>query len=371
MHAALLPRSGATSRLLVAALLPVLLLAAALAGPMTPPADAASAAASLASARAKFFGTANVDARTGAVRKDRIVASWVGVSTFAVAIRGHVVLLDAWIPDIYPNSVPATPADLAALKPERIFIGHGHFDHALDAVPIARASGATVVGTEEHCAAMRKQWSDLRCTSVSPTGAPLGSTTRHTGLSGVSVSVIRNLHSGLKKPDGAFAPFLPVPPSLKIVTAVSDLRGGIDTITHFLDPEGGALIYRFTVNGFDFVWHDSSGPLVDTEGGADVIAAMKRWAPVNVQLGAIQGYNEFTNGFRDPVTYISAMRPSLFVPNHHDDWLPVASVPAAQMADAFTTALAKAKPRPKLRYLSDPSDYLRPSILTWTLPTKQ
>jgi L-ascorbate metabolism protein UlaG (beta-lactamase superfamily) len=328
----------------------------------------ASATTSLVAARTTFFGSTNVNQRTGAVRADRIIASWVGVSTFAFAIRGHVVLLDAWIPDIYPSSVPATPADLAALKPERIFLGHGHFDHALDAVSIARASGATVVGTAEHCTALRKQWKALRCTSVSPAGAALGSTSSYTGLSGVSVKVLRNLHSGITKPDGHFAPFLPVPPSLKVLTSISDLRGGVDTITHFLDPEGGALIYRFTVNGFDLVWHDSSGPLIDSKGGPKVIAALKRWAPVNVEFGAIQGYNEFTNGFRDPVTYISALRPEVFVPNHHDNWLPVVSVPADQMAGAFRTVLAKASTKPTLRYLTDPADYVRPGILTWKVP---
>ena len=48
-------------------------------------------------ARQRFFGAANVDARTGAVRPDRVIFSWYGVTNFALAIRGHVVLLDAWV----------------------------------------------------------------------------------------------------------------------------------------------------------------------------------------------------------------------------------------------------------------------------------
>jgi hypothetical protein len=39
------------------------------------------------------------------------------------------------------------------------------------------------------------------------------------------------------------------------------------------------------------------------------------------------------------------------------------------MEAAFRTALAKASTKPTLRYLSDPADYVRPGILTWTLPT--
>jgi L-ascorbate metabolism protein UlaG (beta-lactamase superfamily) len=329
---------------------------------MTAPSAAASA---LVDARNRFFGAANVDQSTGAVRPDRVVASWVGVSTFALAIGGHVVLLDAWIPDIHPRSVPATPADLAALRPSRIFIGHGHFDHALDAVPIARATGAEVVGTAEHCTDLRAQWPDLLCTAVSPAGSALGATSTYDGLPGVAVDVVRNLHSGITRPDGSHKPFLPLPPSLKVLSALRDPRGALEAVKHFGDPEGGALTYRFTLDDFALVWHDSSGPLVDSPGGDEVIAALRGWAGADVQLGAIQGYNEFTNGFRDPVTYIEAVQPATFVPNHHDDWLPVIAVPAARMEAPFRRSLATSSHQPELRYLLDPRDYVRPDVLTW------
>jgi hypothetical protein len=48
--------------------------------------------------RQKYFGAANVDGQTGAVRRDKVIMSWFGVTNFAMAIRGHVVLLDAWVP---------------------------------------------------------------------------------------------------------------------------------------------------------------------------------------------------------------------------------------------------------------------------------
>ena len=52
----------------------------------------------LVKTRTRFFGAENVDQRTGAVRRDRAILSWFGVTNFALAIRGHVVLLDAWVP---------------------------------------------------------------------------------------------------------------------------------------------------------------------------------------------------------------------------------------------------------------------------------
>src|SRR5690606_34431759 len=99
-------------------------------------------------ARTRFFGADAVDRTTGAVRADRVVLSWVGCTTYAVAIGGAVLLLDAWVPRLTSSGyVPATAQDLADLRPEAIFIGHGHFDHAADAGPIAAATGATVYGT--------------------------------------------------------------------------------------------------------------------------------------------------------------------------------------------------------------------------------
>src|SRR5262245_48957395 len=54
--------------------------------------------ASTIAARRHYFGAENVDAKTGAVRRDRVILSWIGVSSFAASFNGHVVLLDGWIP---------------------------------------------------------------------------------------------------------------------------------------------------------------------------------------------------------------------------------------------------------------------------------
>src|SRR3954466_3943576 len=48
-------------------------------------------------ARQRFFGVDNVNPRTGAVRADRVIMSWVGVSTFAAAFNGHVIMLDGYL----------------------------------------------------------------------------------------------------------------------------------------------------------------------------------------------------------------------------------------------------------------------------------
>ena len=111
-------------------------------------------------ARQHYFGLDNVNAETGEVRADRVILSWMGVSNFAAALNGHVVLMNAWIPRgwIDPPRWPGiaysgtTPEELAALEPEVIFFGHGHGDHAGDIPFVVRAHpGITVVGAAEHC----------------------------------------------------------------------------------------------------------------------------------------------------------------------------------------------------------------------------
>ncbi len=68
---------------------------------------------------------------------------WYGVSSFIASVGGHLILLDAWeVVGVHKNYVPITRDDLVALKPEAIFIGHGHFDHAADAGYVASRTGA-------------------------------------------------------------------------------------------------------------------------------------------------------------------------------------------------------------------------------------
>ncbi len=84
----------------------------------------------------------------------KVRVRWLGTAGFAVEHDGHVVLVDPYV----------TRASLAAclvarLRPDReaigrhvpradaIVLGHTHFDHALDAPAIARATGARVFGS--------------------------------------------------------------------------------------------------------------------------------------------------------------------------------------------------------------------------------
>ena len=71
--------------------------------------------------------------------------TYYGHSCFEVEVAGKRLLFD---PFITPNPL-ADKVDIGALKPDYIFLSHGHVDHVADVVPIAQASGATLIGNFE------------------------------------------------------------------------------------------------------------------------------------------------------------------------------------------------------------------------------
>jgi L-ascorbate metabolism protein UlaG (beta-lactamase superfamily) len=325
-------------------------------------------------ARQRFFGKDNVDAATGSVRADRVIFSWYGVTNFAAAIRGHVVLLDAWVArGAHSGYIPTTTDELALLKPSHIFIGHAHFDHAADAVPLATATGATLVGLGEHCAELTARAPAMppRCVSVVPAGAEPGTTGHTDVLDGVEITAVKHLHSGGTKPDGSdsggyHVPVTP-PPSTTIAEHPATPQDVEHLVDHAQDAEGGSVLYRFRVAGTSFLWNDTAGPLKDN--APQTFKAFEALRPIDVQLGAIQGFNQITNGMRDVRMYLEAFQPKVFVPTHHDDWLVGITTNGAAYEPPLRTELGRMAPerRPQVRFITDPADYIRPEALTFPL----
>lgn len=319
-------------------------------------------------ARRRFFGADMVD-DAGQVRADRVALSWVGCATYALAIGGSVLLLDAWVPRITSSGyVPATPQDLADLAPAAILIGHGHFDHAGDAGRIAQATGAVVCGTAEHCANIRAQVTDPTFETVALGGELTVPGERHDFTIGaVAITAIRHLHSAPTAPDRASgsSPFFPVPELCTIIQHPPTLEGVLQNLPRLRDAAGGTLLYQLRVPGFALIWHDSAGPL--TEKAPEVFDVLAALPSTDVQIGAVQGFNQITNGMRDPRTYIEAIAPALFVPSHHDNWLPGLTASAATYDTPLHREFTRlpAQSRPELRLMHDPTDYLNPSRLTF------
>src|SRR5271165_6210618 len=76
---------------------------------------------------------------------DTVVIRWLGNANFEFAYRGKVYLFDAYF-DRTPRShdIGFKAADVS--KAEAIFVSHAHFDHISDIGPVAKQTGAPVVG---------------------------------------------------------------------------------------------------------------------------------------------------------------------------------------------------------------------------------
>ena len=88
----------------------------------------------LIAARQKIFGIENVDASSGALRKDKVLFSWLGHNTGAVSIQGRIIMMDTYIArlEVTPGRTPFVIQDVVNIKPEALFIGHGVLPESYD-----------------------------------------------------------------------------------------------------------------------------------------------------------------------------------------------------------------------------------------------
>ncbi len=323
--------------------------------------------------RERFFGDENVDAG-GNVRPDKVILSWAGVMTYAAAIRGNVVLLDAWVPrGEHSGYVPTDAGELAMLKPSHVFIGHGHFDHAADAAQIVAESGATLVGTPEHCDQVKVQAArdfgdtSVACIAAAPRDAKPGIRSRVRALPGVAIDTVTVIHSGAQAPDrsdrgGLHTPIAP-PSDFSVIANHPPAPQDVAHLgSHLTDRENGDVLYQFRVGSFALTHHDTSGP--NKELAPQVYDVLRALPKTDVEVAAVQGFGQFTNGGRDFRLIIEALRPQVVVPGHHDNWLPGLSTRGAYYRPYVVDELKRipAASRPLLRWMEDPADYVRPVV---------
>ena len=373
----------------------------------------------LISARQKFFGAENVDARTGAVDKDKVIFSWGTCTTVVTSIKGRVVLLDSFVmnPDSTPGRTPFTVEDLVSVHAEAIFLGHGHFDHADNAAYIAKKLDIPIYASAETCDIMQQDaayyfgtGSKVKCVSVVSTGS----------TPGTEVFRIRQLEPlacivGFKHLHSVSVPHDPEVP-LVIINNVPDPRdkemyppgdsncaagckGGLEFPTapylgalSFLGGAGGpiAVLYQFIVRGknnFTFVWHNTSGAL--KEGcaldkcygpavGQNLMHLMDSLPRTDVELGSVVSPGFLTNGERDIVTYNQHLRTKVFIPIHLDVLAVPSSSPEWRVGwlKEYDAMGIPASQRPEARWIVDPIDYTKPWVYTptdarWADPQKK
>jgi hypothetical protein len=332
-------------------------------------------------ARQHFFGAENVSERTGRVDKDKVIFSWFGVQSFAVAARGRVFLMDSYIYRLAATRayVPATVQDLVDLKPEAIFIGHGHGDHADNAAFISVRTGAKIFGAAEHCDAMRGDavrifgaGTTVDCTSITTAGSIPGAEVRSLSVlkPDLCITAFKHIHSASVPTD----PTLPPNP----INPIRDSQERINALfpQPLLNPNpyrtvagvGGpiSIFYQFTVadSDFTFAWHDTGGPLKEL--APQLIPLLEGLPKTDVELGSLVSIGEANNGVRDIAMYIDLLRPKIFVGGHTDNFNIGASMFYEQaLVRQFGIFNMPPDEQPELRTMHDPYNYVKPSLLTF------
>jgi hypothetical protein len=384
----------------------------------------AAAPGSLVAARAKFFGAENVDAATGAVKKDKIIMSWGSNTTYAVAYMGRVILLDTYInrPELPPPAAtqdlrrtPISAQDLIDLRPEAIFLGHGHFDHADNAAYISKwLNDIPIYSSPETCDAIQtdvqRMFNDpnavnggiklipngnpANCVGIVSRGSQPGAEVVHLKQLEPLACIVafKHIHSGTAPVDPSFphvtinnvadnrdatmyptqtrvAPSNPPVPGQMAIQITGGSHGPISLFYQFIARTG----YNFS-----FVWHNTTGPLKEGIGsdpglpspaiGAQLFGIMDSLTPTDVEMGSVVSLGQTNNGERDVVMYNQHIKPQIYIPGHVTDVALPSSSPEYRIAyfqqnDAMGVPFSQ---RPELRWLVDPLDFIRPQIFSTT-----
>jgi hypothetical protein len=298
-----------------------------------------------------------------------VTLHWFGVASFIVTMGDHLLLFDAWeIVGLHADYVPIGREELAALEPEAILIGHGHFDHAADAGYIAGRSGAVVVGSEEICTIAKDDAGSEGLADQFVCAITGTATTPEPGTAAPlklfedlpPITILQHIHSAATPPsdDNQLDPQLPVFDPLPYI---EHLNTDPAEVARFLasleDPQGGTWLYHLRIGDFSLLLGDSAGPIFESEEVRDALDAFPTC--VDVMANAILGFDQPVSGLQDPALYVRHTHPKVFIPSHADAWAPVISAGQDQYEAIFRTEMAALEHPPELIWIVDPSDYLR------------
>lgn len=238
-----------------------------------------------------------------------ITLRWLGTANYELDYKGQVFLLDTFYDrgPRYPD-LGFTPAQVK--RATAVMIGHAHFDHISDVGPVARQTGAKVIGA----AVSTKEAVAL--------GVPASQTVTvkdgdRLTYSGVTVDVALAQHSTLSPEVLKATSHLfeletpPMTPEEKAAAKAVFDRGTFapEVIT------AGTMAYLFTLDtGFKVLFIDSAGPVTD---GDRALAA--KVGPVDVAVIAYQGHP--VPEAQVPYTFalVDLFKPKLYIPSHHDE----------------------------------------------------
>jgi L-ascorbate metabolism protein UlaG (beta-lactamase superfamily) len=196
-----------------------------------------------------------------------ITITWHGHATFSLNLDGTKVVVDPFL----AGNNPAATRSVKEVAADFILQTHGHADHIVDAVPLAKSTGAQVIGNFEIC-----NWINAlghENTWAMNTGGgydfPFG-----------RVKMTPALHSsGL--PDGSY--------------------GG--------DP-GGYIV-------------STGGITIYISGDTALFSDMSLIGAAGIDLAIVPTGDNFTMGPDDALAALDYLKPKVVIPCHYDTWPPI------------------------------------------------
>ncbi|MGE0827283.1 MAG: MBL fold metallo-hydrolase [Candidatus Binatia bacterium] len=256
-----------------------------------------------------------------------ITLDWLGCATFRLNINDLVVFLDAYI-DRVPSATPVGMTVEEITRADWIVVGHSHFDHVYGAERIAKATGATIIGSYETVRIMEA------------VGVPIAQLMPVAGgerirLSPeVSVYVYPSQHScvwtnpAMPASDQVCLGDLGImyqEQQVRFKELWNELQGaGPEVLSHLqasnqgVRGDGGALVFLFETPQGSLLYQDTSGHwsgiFRNLRPDVAILAAAGRG---NIDGEPIQG------SLAQFVTrQAELLRPRHIVLSHHDNWLP-------------------------------------------------
>jgi L-ascorbate metabolism protein UlaG (beta-lactamase superfamily) len=239
---------------------------------------------------------------------DTMVIRWLGNANFEFAYKGKVYLFDTYF-DRTPRAhdLGFKAADVS--KADAVFISHAHFDHISDVGPVARQTGAPIVGAPLSAEVAMRLGVPEKQFVVAKGGEtmPFGNATVEIALAQHSTIQpgLTDIYDSLYRNDSP--PFTEEEQNrLKEVRA----RGTFDpkVITE------GTLAYALVLpSGFKAVLIGSAGPI--TPG---VRALAEKLGPVDLAIVAYQVHAVADTQIGYTWPFIELFKPKLYMPAHHD-----------------------------------------------------
>jgi L-ascorbate metabolism protein UlaG (beta-lactamase superfamily) len=247
----------------------------------------------------------------GSLPTDRnvIVLRWLGTSNFELTFRGKVFLLDAYF-ERGPRNRPTGVVPNEVQRADAIFIGHAHFDHMSDAVPIALRMKSRVYGAA------------ITIQTAYKLGLPteLGISVADGDIlkfQGFTVTTALAQHSTLK-PEvlaglGKLFELDARPPTAQETAVESEIRSRGSFAPEVITQ--GTIAYAFTFDsGFKLLWLDSAGPVTDGDR-----ALAKKLGPVDLAIVAYQGHPVAETQIPVTLELVKLFKPRIYMPAHHDE----------------------------------------------------